>query len=94
MASPVTGVRANPKPTGSGLCRSATGRIESHKYIAQVRSPLLPQFGVELPTPVRSRPVNAASTVHMSPRQGFCYLAAHPFRKRFGSKGTCLRHKW
>jgi hypothetical protein len=60
----------------------------------KVQSPLLPQFGVELPTPGRSRPVNASSSVHRSPRQGFCYPAPHPFRKRFGSKGTCLRHKW
>jgi len=42
------GARANPKPTGSGVCRTATRGSVSQKNVALSRSPGVPQLAVQL----------------------------------------------
>src|SRR5262249_40514524 len=92
---PVTGVGANPNETGSGLGRSVTVEVEPPKKSRGSRSPVVPQFGGELPPPGRgSRDQRIRFRSCLFPRQRFCFWATQPLRKRFTSNGTCLRHRW
>src|SRR5262245_31298996 len=46
------------------MCRSEARGIESHTQPRRSRSPLVPQFGGQLPTPGRSL-LNASGSVHV-----------------------------
>jgi hypothetical protein len=62
----------------------------------EARSPDVPQLGRQLPTPGRrspDQPIRFRSWVPL-PWPGVLLLARrHDARNRFGSKGTCLRHR-
>ena len=64
----------------------------SQKNVRAVAVAEVPQFAVQLLAPGRwSRQV----LVMILFLQGnLAAVAAQPFKKRFGSNGTCLRHRW
>jgi hypothetical protein len=85
---------ANPSRTGSGMCHSATAGVKPQMQVAAVAVALGAPVRRLAPPPGRSRSVHASRSVHLSLVRGWGLGCVHDARKRFGSKGTCLRHRW
>lgn len=101
--SPEPGAGANP--FGNGVRASAAARphgvVPQGYKASQTRSPLSPQFGLQLPAPVR---VSRVTSPCLSSRGGLgsCPRRAsrrpgvvtHEARNFWASKATCLCHRW
>jgi hypothetical protein len=94
QGNPGTGARANPKPHGVGRVPQRDGRWARcpRRTFARSRSPGCPSSACSSWRRAGGR-VRSLSWFFFL-RGNLAAVAAQPFKKRFGSNGTCLRHRW